>query len=189
MAMPAHDLMQAPAPATGGLEPPDIALLDDPLEYIHAEHQRQRAICTALRAFATQGFAPRADADRVISYLTQELPLHHEDEDVDFYPVLRRRCSAADDLDSIIARLSEDHRRGEPVLAAIIRSLAPSRAMDPVSLDHAASDLMHTYALGECSHLAVENGVVLAIARIRLTRADIRTISHNMKVRRGMKPA
>jgi hypothetical protein len=45
---------------------------------------------------------------------------------------------------------------------------------------------MLAYATGEHRHLAAENGIVLAIARIRLTRGDLAKMSRSMKQRRGL---
>ena len=47
-------------------------------------------------------------------------------------------------------------------------------------------ELIAAYALGELRHLAIENAVVLALARIRLKRPDLKAISRSMKARRGM---
>jgi hypothetical protein len=46
--------------------------------------------------------------------------------------------------------------------------------------------LIQAYVVGENRHLAVENGVLLAIARIRLTPKDLKAISRGMKARRGV---
>ena len=45
---------------------------------------------------------------------------------------------------------------------------------------------MQAYASSEGGHLAIENGIVLAIARIRLTRGDLGAMARGMKARRGV---
>lgn len=187
--MPRHDGKAASRPPPDGrglVEPLAVALLDAPLDYIFADHVRHRVICAALQNFAARKSATRADADRVMAFLTQELRLHHEDEDLDLYPALRRRALPADDLGVVLARLGEDHRQGDAMVDAIVRVLGARPAADPVRIDPQAGEMMQVYASREQRHLALENAVVLSIARIRLTRADIRGISRGMKARRGV---
>lgn len=166
--------------------PPPFALLDEPLAYVLAAHLRQRAVCAVLRRFATERIAARAEADRVTAFLTSDLRLHHEDEDLDLYPMLRRRALPADGLGVTLARLGEEHRQGAGMADLIVESLSARPADDPVHLDLATCEAMQAYAASEMRHLALENGVVLALARIRLTRADLKLISRGMKQRRGV---
>jgi hypothetical protein len=166
--------------------PPPFALLDDPLAYILAAHLRQRAVCAVLRCFATDRVAGRAQADRMTAYLTGDLRLHHEDEDLDLYPVLRRRALPADGLGITLARLAEEHRQGAAMADMIVEALSARPADDTVHIDIPAGEAMQAYAASEMRHLALENGVVLALARIRLTRPDLKAISRGMKLRRGV---
>jgi hypothetical protein len=55
-----------------------------------------------------------------------------------------------------------------------------------VHLNTSICSLIQGYVVSENQHLTVENGVLLAIARIRLTPIDRMTISHGMKIRRGV---
>jgi hemerythrin-like domain-containing protein len=166
--------------------PPPFALLDEPLAYVLAAHLRQRAICAVLRRFATDRVAARSEADRMTAYLTGDLRLHHEDEDIDLYPALRRRALPADGLGVTLARLGEEHRQGAAMADMIVDVLSAHPADDTVHIDAAAGEAMQAYAASEVRHIALENGVVLAIARIRLTRPDLKAISRGMKQRRGV---
>lgn len=166
--------------------PIPLALLNDPLAYVLAAHFRQRAICAVLRRFAAERVTSRIEADRMIAYLGGDLRLHHEDEDIDLYPVLRRRALLADGLGIIMARLGEEHRRGAAMADHIVDALSATVADDAVHIDVAANETMQAYASIELKHLALENCVVLALARIRLTRTDLNTIGRSMKLRRGV---
>jgi hemerythrin-like domain-containing protein len=167
-------------------DPPPFALLDEPLAYVLAAHLRQRAICAVLRRFATERVVKRAEADRMTAYLAGDLRQHHEDEDLDLYPALRRRSLPADGLGITLARLGEQHRQGAAMADTIMEALSARPAADPVHIDAAAAEAMQAYAASELRHLALENGVVLALARIRLTRSDMKAISRGMKARRGV---
>lgn len=81
--------------------PPPFALLDEPLAYILAAHLRQRAVCAVLGGFATERAAGHAGADRITAYLTGDLRVHQEDEDLVLHPALRHRALPADGLDTI----------------------------------------------------------------------------------------
>lgn len=163
-----------------------FALIDKPLDYILADHFRKRSICVALKRFAAEGHVARAEADMVIAFLDQDLPLHHQDEDEDLFPAVRRRALNEDDLGTVLARLSEDHRLSDVMVHAIVDVLAAIPSADPVRLDRQAREVMQAYAASEHRHLAMENGIVMAIARIRLKPADLKAISTAMKLRRGV---
>jgi hemerythrin-like domain-containing protein len=163
-----------------------FTLLDEPLDYIFAEHFRQRTVCNLLRHLAERRFATRAEADSLVAYLTHDVALHHADETDDLFPLVRRRAVPEDELGAVLARLGEDHVRCQSMIDGIVAALTARPAADPVRLDKPARELMQAYAAAEHRHLAMENGVVLAIARVRLTPADLRKLSAGMKARRGV---
>jgi hemerythrin-like domain-containing protein len=159
-------------------------LLDTPLDYILADHMRQRAICAVLKEVRICGEVARDEAMRIVTYLREDLPLHHADEDEGLFPALRRRALPEDDLDAVLARLGEDHRRGELLVDAIISGLTPSDDSDVIVLSPQAQGNIEAYASGENLHLAIENAVVMVIARVRLHRNDLKALSEAMKRRR-----
>jgi hemerythrin-like domain-containing protein len=162
------------------------ALLDEPLAYIFADHFRQRQVCAALRRIAQQGWADRAEADSVVEFLTYDLPLHHGDEDKDLFPAVRRRALPEDRLGAILARLAEDHRRAGPLIDRIVSALSLQPGDATIPVDAATREAIQTYVAGESAHVAMENGIVLAIARIRLGKSDLKIMTHGMKARRGL---
>lgn len=163
-----------------------ISLIDTPLEYMLADHGRHRVVVVALQHFAEDRSSSRADADMVAAFLTQDLPLHFEDEDDDLFPAVRRRALPEDDLGAVLARLTDDHRRTQPQIDEIVAALCRNPAHDPVRFKAPDCQLMQSYAASESRHLAIENSVVIAIAKIRLSSADLRAMSRNMKARRGV---
>jgi hemerythrin-like domain-containing protein len=168
------------------VEPMPFSLLEEPLSYIFADHFRQRMVCQILRRFADQKRATRAEADSVAAFLMEDLAAHHQDEEEDLFPLVRRRALPADDLSPVLACLGEDSRRSEDMIDGIVSALKGRPADDPVVLHEASCELMQVYAAAEHRHLALENGVVLAIARVRLKRSDLEKMSANMKARRGL---
>jgi hypothetical protein len=162
------------------------ALLDDPLAYIFADHFRQRRLCAALRHHAETGHVDRPEAEMITAYLRRDLVLHYRDEDEDLFPLLLRRALPEDDLAAALGRLAQDHRQSRQSLEAIIGALTGRPAEDPVKLGRGMCKLMLAYAASEHLHMAAENGIVLAIARIRLRREDLKAMSRTMKERRGV---
>jgi hemerythrin-like domain-containing protein len=163
-----------------------LAVLDEPLDYIHADHSRKRKICAALLEMASARNTSRRAADQITAFLTGALKLHHADEDESLFPALRRRLVPEDNLGDVLARLGEDHRRSKAMIETVAKVLTQNPAADPVRLSTGEYELLQVYANAELQHLALENGVVMGIARIRLTRSDLRSISEGMKSRRGV---
>lgn len=166
--------------------PLPFSLLDDPLAYIVAANLRHRAICVLLRRIAMERSASRLEADRITAWLTVELPLHREDERVDLYAALRRRALPADELGVTLACLEAEYREGAAMADAIVEALSSLSANAVVPITVPTAEVMQAYAAKALRHIALDNGVVLALARIRLTRPDQRAISRAMKARRGV---
>lgn len=161
------------------------SLLDEPLAYIFADHFRQRKICSALRRFALEGKVDHREAENVAAFLNHDVPLNHEDEQKDLFPAVQRRALQEDNLGVVLGRLLEDHQLAEPVIRQIVAELSCQPA-EVVKVSPATRELMQSYASSESGHLAIENGIVLAIARIRLTKGDLETMARGMKARRGV---
>lgn len=167
-------------------EPIPAALLDAPLEYILVDHVRQRSLCAAFRRFTHQGYVDREEADAVVTYLRHDVDLHHRDEEEDLFPSLLRRVPLEDNLEATLARLIEDHCNSRTMIEAISKVLAKRTGNARVRLGAGARKLLLAYATSENHHLAAENGIVLAIARVRLTKGDLKAISATMKDRHGV---
>jgi Hemerythrin HHE cation binding domain len=163
-----------------------VALLDDPLAYILADHVRQRSICAALQDFADTRRAGRDESERVTFFLLHDRVIHHADEEQDLFPALRRKSLPEDNLGPVLARLTKDHRCSDAMVEGIAAALSAHPNRDPAHISVAAGKLMKAYAADEHRHLAIENGVVLVIAAIRLTGRDLRAMSRKMKARRGV---
>lgn len=163
-----------------------VALLDTPLEYIFADHKRQRGVCAALLSLAMGGEASQAETDCIAMFLTHDRLLHHADEDEDLFPILRRRALPQDDLAGLLISLTDEHRHSNLVARQIVSALETRAANAPGFDREGDNDVIRSYAAAEQRHIAIENAVVMALAQIRLTRGDLRSLSCSMKARRGM---
>lgn len=175
----------APVPLAD-FEPPPPELLEMPLDYIFADHFRQRVVFGRLRRIATERSAGREEADAITKFLSIDLPLHLRDEDEDLFPVVQRRARAEDNLEPILSRLHDDHRRLVMGAKATAATLAAKPQDEVVAVSRRRAQAMLAYVADEQRHLSIENGIVLVIARKRLTTGDLQAMGQSMKARRGM---
>ena len=162
-------------------------LLREPLNWIFAEHHRQRQLCNILEHLARSATFEPEPIQAAAEYLRVDLPLHFVDEEEDLFPLLRQRVEPGDDIDRVLGALAADHsdelgRAGE-LLSHLEAAL---EKQTPVSGDPAASRALTSFARHQRHHLAIENAVVLPIARMRLIEADHVALSRRLAARRGV---
>lgn len=170
------------------LERPPAGLLRSPLDYIFADHFRQRSLCRILAELAQQQQQlDKEMAAAALGYMRTDFGLHVIDEEKDLFPLLRRRRQRQDRMNDILGSLSAEHVAdaidANRIIAALVAALDEN---DPVPLDDAARALMTTFAANERRHLTTENAIVLPLARARLTTGDLETLGRHMAVRRGI---
>ena len=169
------------------IEPPDLAMLGKPLEFIRADHQRQRKLCGLIEELAR---APRLDAGKaeaVIAYLGHDLILHFIDEEEGLFPLLRRRCLPEDEIDAILGMLSGEHA-DERRLAGDIRDALAGLVADgtPVPEHPEVQEKLLRFAKRERRHIVLEDNIILPIARVRLTEHDQTDLARQLATRRGI---
>jgi len=103
---------------------------DDPVEFIHREHDRQIIVLGAIERLAE---APGADDARetaayALDYLARELPLHLEDKERDLFPRLAERVTADDGFDDILAALRGEHQADDAYCRALMADCTASPA-------------------------------------------------------------
>ena len=159
-----------------------------PLDFIRLDHDRQLALSDWLievdMSRPPKPFLP--EFELVLRFLKEDMPLHHRDEEDDLYPMLRRRCHPADQVEMILAELSQDHATEGFLRQHIIMDLAViSKGREPESAPRLFDDL-RCFAEGQKRHLEWENEVVLPLADRRLTKEDLLRLGRNLALRRGM---
>lgn len=179
--------MAALAEATQPLfEPLGPHLLAEPLEFIFADHFRQRVLCAELRRFGEAGVIPLAKAREIARFLRIEWHLHHQDEELDLFPAVKRRAQPEDNLDSVLERLTEDHRESEPITLEVARALDGLPVIEGSGkIPERLQKKMIALSSREHRHLAIENSLVMTIARVRLTRSDLARMAATMRDRRA----
>ncbi len=158
-----------------------------PLDFIESEHDRQLVLYERLMELANDlNFeSVMKEAESVLAFITEELPLHHKDEDIDLLRMLRQRCSPEDGIEAILEHLDWGHTMDKFLTHHLIMDL--SVLVSGKALDHPTrvfTDL-RTFAEALRRHLDWENKVVLPLARKRLKPQDLADMGRNMAARRG----
>ncbi|CAN7372991.1 hemerythrin domain-containing protein [Caulobacter sp. LjRoot300] len=174
---------------TTQIEAMPLHLLAEPIEWFFAEHCRHRQACKMIEEVAAAMVFDGPRLAELIGFLDHDLPLHVIEEEEDFFPLLRRRCEAGDDVERVLGMLSAEHR-ADVVRAGAVREYLQAcleRQCAP-GLDPAQHKAMIAFAVQERRHLGLENAIVLPIARLRLTPEDLLALGRRLTARRGRVP-
>lgn len=167
------------------IEPVPLTLLSDPLDFFFAEHFRQRKLCNCIEVLAEADSLDHNLAAEILAFLHHDIALHVQDEEEGLFPLLRRRCAPEDDIEKVFTALSSEHAGDRHLADKIVSGLEAALADDrPVSAQSELRDVMVDFARNERRHLALENSVVLPLARRRLSEDDLAALSENMVERR-----
>ena len=157
-------------------------LIDMPLEFIFADHHRQRQAAVILNMIAAGEF-DEYGMRKLVKFMKEDFVRHIADEELGFFPLLRERCLPEDKIESLIARLVEEHKDDESGGEGIINLLEDRLAGK--GLNHDAKSKISAFAEHILQHLAVENAVLLPIARVRMDKATLKGLSTILKERRA----
>ncbi|MDE2488836.1 MAG: hemerythrin domain-containing protein [Alphaproteobacteria bacterium] len=163
------------------------ALIRRPLEWFASEHYRHRQFCALMHELAHADTFDAATVAGVVDFLREELGRHLKDEEEDLFPLLRRRARAEDDVDQVLGRLASEHK-GDLAHGQALRTHLERRLADktPPGRDRATRVALDAFASQELRHLALENAVVLPLAKLRLTARDLKALSRRLAARRGI---
>ncbi len=162
----------APTGATLAKSRPDM-----PLGYFYAANRRQRRFCAELTA-ATQAPDVLAPALKALAIDLAEDFQRLEGAEKLLFKLLRRRAEPEDDFSRILGILASDHDTDRALhleLGAALCAYVESTA-DRVTL----ATLVERFVARKLRTIALENAVVLPIARLRLKPADLRQLAANL---------
>lgn len=180
--MKKQDEARRMALATLAASPPAEQLIS-PLDFIVAEHFRQRTLCWTIGRIAEAEERDQECVGAVLRFLREDLEPHVIDEEEDLFPLLRRRAEPEDRIEDVLGRLSREHAAARTDAAAIVAGLSrPGTGR----FSEALRDLLNRFGANERRHLIVENAIVLPLARARLKADDLRSLGRRMAARRGV---
>jgi iron-sulfur cluster repair protein YtfE (RIC family) len=166
---------------------PPSSQLAEPLDYIFAEHFRQRVLCNMLDEIADQERPDRQMIEAVLRFLRVDFAPHMQDEEHDLFPLLRRRAEPEDRIEDVIGQLTQEHAADRLDARLITEGLSKVLAGKAATgVASSLGKLLHRFAENERNHLTLENAIILPLARVRLTADDIRNMTKQMAARRGI---
>ena len=168
---------------------PHAPSLDEPLDMLHACHERIEAQLRTLERLID--YLPEHGVDdqvrgaitNVLRYFDQAAPNHHEDEEHDLFPRLLANAPSdeATSVKSLIDALLADHQAMAEALAVVRTSLIELSTAQRWSVD--ATAIRHLADCYRC-HIAREEGTLLPLAKRLLTAEDVTELSRAMTARR-----
>jgi hemerythrin-like domain-containing protein len=157
----------------------------DPIEFILTEHLNHRRMCNALERLAAMTAFDAAPIIAMIDYIRFDLALHVVDEEEDFFPMLRERCLPDDDIEAVLERLCDDHKTDKSLSGEVCDTLNACLILrKPPSVIDGAVEALIAFATNERRHLALENAIVIPIARRRLSAEDLKELAGRLLARR-----
>ncbi|MCB2126574.1 MAG: hemerythrin domain-containing protein [Rhodobacteraceae bacterium] len=171
-----------------GDQPTDIGLLSRPLDFISEDHLRERQICARIDALAQAEKFDRGAGLSVLRFLNEELVVHIRDETEHLFPLLSQRCTEEDAIDTAINRIRADQCEAM-ILLPDLRALLVDCLDTGAAPNADQRALLTRFAAHVRRHLVAENAILLPIARARLSRSDLRSLSRHMRTRRGLPDA
>jgi hemerythrin-like domain-containing protein len=171
---------------TGNLGATDLRLLKKPLEFILADHHRQRTLCQLLDRLADAALLEPRVAMEVVGFIESDMPIHVIDEEEDLFPLLRRRATSADNVERVLGLLSREHAEDDRLADIIVEGLRRSCAAGATALPADLREALRSFAHRQRRHLAVENAIVMPLAEVRLTTRDQDGLARRMAARRGI---
>lgn len=167
---------------------PPASGFDDPVGLWLACHERVRRFSALLVRLSQHVATHGADAEAqqaaasIRRYFNEAAPRHHEDEELDLFPLLREKgctpqvATALERVEDEHPAMGADWRALEVPLARIARGEAAALPADAVARFGAAYE----------AHIAVEEGTLLPAMRAAFDAADWQRIGAAMAERRGI---
>jgi hemerythrin-like domain-containing protein len=167
---------------------------DQPLELWLACHDRVRRMTGLLERLrehldvSGNDDAARVTATTIRRYFDEAAPRHHEDEEVDLFPLLRRVLPGkaperVQEVAQALARLEADHARLGGIWQQVRTALQSIERGERLSLD---AGTVREFADGYRGHCEVEDTVVADALRLCLGDADLDALGQAMAERRGV---
>ena len=120
----------------------------------------------------------------LLNFFTSDLLLHHEDEELDLFRVLKFICLPEDRIEPVLEELNRDHAVESYLMRLIVVDL--KRVLHRKKLESASFffDNLNLFARDQERHLLWENEMVLPLASKRLSLDHLEEMGRNMARRR-----
>lgn len=171
-----------------GFDSPAVGF-EQPFEMLEACHERVQRSLTLLNRLVEHidqhghDAQSRSAAADVLRYFDIAAPLHHEDEEVNVFPLLLAQGDAA--LRAAVQALQADHQRMSALWATVRVPLLHWSQPDSSGPVDAASRLtVVNFCALYGTHIETEEGLVYPAARALLDAEQLRGMGRQMQARR-----
>lgn len=160
---------------------------DAPLDMLHACHDRIMDQCATLQKLLQhlpkQGCDTQAQqaAQAILRYFDTAGQFHHQDEEIDLFPLLRAANNA--DADELVTRLLGDHQAMDTLWLRLRSQL------QGIAEGHSAlleKSLVADFSLAYGRHVMLENTQLLPLSARLLSEQQLHEIGRKMAQRRGL---
>lgn len=163
-------------------------LLREPLAFLIADHMRQHKMCNAINAIhlAHDKAWPPAMAQSIFDYLAEDFRLHILDEENDLYPALR--TTPGHELNDLIDASTRNHAIELSLASDIIVLLKRWLSHQRHNASNVSPFLNPLVVFTDClrRHLAIEDQMLMPLARKHLAESDLDRIGRAMAQRRNI---
>ena len=166
--------------------PETLPGFDHPLALLRACHTKILAHCDLLeQLIADQGSTGketeiRSTARQVMTYFSTSARLHHQDEEIDLFPLLTRQSLKLADL---VYALKQEHLELDTLWQSIAADL---KQLQDVTDHGALADRVHAFCELNRRHARRENMEFLPRAESILSSQQLKDVGAAMAARRGV---
>ena len=165
------------------LEPQSFASWEEPIEMLYACHGKVKSFCRQLQILPDYlekngvNQAVENDVKQILTYFNLSAPLHHDDEEKDFFPALAKRVPQAQhDIDELETQHVTLHKNWDLLSAQLEQLLKGER-------DNIDRDLIASFVAGYDTHIALEEPL-FELGRNNLPANELKAMGKIMSERR-----
>lgn len=165
------------------LQPQQFASWDDPVAMLYACHGKVKMFCRQLCILPSylekngNIQAVKKDVQQILNYFNLAAPLHHDDEEKDFFPALLNYCPQAQ---ANVERLKLQHETLHQNWAALSAQL---EALLNEEITHISPDLLENFIAGYDNHIAIEEPL-FELGKQYIPQAELAAMGEVMRERR-----
>lgn len=165
------------------LEPQNFVTWDEPIDMLYACHGKVKNFCRQLQLLPDYldkngvNQAVKNDVQQILNYFNQSAPLHHDDEEKDFFPALiKQRPEAQTEVDLLEAQHIELHRNWDELSTQLVALLHGE-------IQQIDRELIKRFVAGYDQHIAIEEPL-FELGRAHLSQEELNSIGKIMADRR-----
>ncbi|BFU60960.1 MULTISPECIES: hemerythrin domain-containing protein [Rodentibacter] len=165
------------------LEPQQFATWNEPIEMLYACHSKVKRFCHQLNilpGYLEKNGVNQAvlnDVKIILQYFNQAAPLHHDDEEKDFFPALLAKLPQAKaDIEELERQHTDLHQNWHLLSEQLNALIAQER-------DQVDAELIQRFTLGYDKHIAIEEPL-FELGKQHLSETELNRIGKIMSNRR-----